>query len=77
MCKYGYLPDKVRTNYSLKAINSSKVNLMFLQKERESKRERAILIYVTILILEKHCSAKTGNNLVLYTLKLFSITILF
>lgn len=27
MCKYGYLPDKVRTNYSPNGINSSKVKL--------------------------------------------------
>ena len=33
MCKYGYLPDKVRTNYSQNVINSSKVKLMLLQKE--------------------------------------------
>lgn len=33
MCKYGYLPDKVRTNYSQNSINSSKVKRMLLQKE--------------------------------------------
>lgn len=32
MCKYGYLPDKVRTNYSQNDINSSKVKLLLLQK---------------------------------------------
>lgn len=33
MCKYGYLPDEVRTNCSQNAINSSKVKLVLLQRE--------------------------------------------
>lgn len=35
MCKYGYLPDKVRTNCSQRGINSSRVKLMLLRKERK------------------------------------------
>lgn len=39
-------------------------------------REKVVLI-TEILILEEHCSARTGNNLVLYILKFLSLAIYF